>query len=430
MTKRTRNNKRKNDEDYINDEDDDNNDGFFSGFNIIITKNNINNNEEEENEEEVYNNNDEYIDCNNPECDHQEYTKTQLKKHKKIQQEPITITSIDDLITIGKTYHCKKNKKYYDIDLKILYDLSSPLTDLKNLVGMKEVKENIINHIIFFLQGFNTQNKCNACFNCSMGYHSKCDNKSNSDMMHTVITGPPGVGKTELGRILGKVYKAMGLLSRGHMQVVNTTDLIGKYIGHTAAKTQKFIDSCKGGVMFIDEAYKLGDSEGKNSFSKECLDILNQNMSERRDFLVIIAGYEDALEKAFFSLNDGLKRRFSFKYNIEEYNPKELLEIFITKINKEAWFIDSAIVENDTTPIVEEFFKNNKECFPYFGGDIETLFLNCKIVHARRTLFGPSENKRVLTMEDIKNGFDLFVKNRKTKNKKNEMSDEVRRMYL
>src|SRR4029078_8344221 len=126
-----------------------------------------------------------------------------------------------------------------------------------------------------------------------------------------------------------KVYKEMGVLSKGHFTLVTRSDLIAKYLGQTAIKTQEVINNCEGGVMFIDEAYALGHSEGRDSFSKECLDTLNQNLSEKRDFLCIIAGYKDALEKCFFSMNDGLARRFNFRYDIESYTPEELMEIFL-----------------------------------------------------------------------------------------------------
>ena len=87
-------------------------------------------------------------------------------------------------------------------------------------------------------------------------------------------------------------------------KIVKRSDLIGKYLGHTAAKTQKVIDSCKGGVLFIDEAYSLGNPEGRDSFSKECIDTINQNLTENKaNLLCIIAGYKDALDKCFFAYN-------------------------------------------------------------------------------------------------------------------------------
>jgi SpoVK/Ycf46/Vps4 family AAA+-type ATPase len=241
-------------------------------------------------------------------------------------------------------------------------------------------------------------------------------------MLHTVITGPPGVGKTELGKILGKVYKAMGILSKGHVNIARRPDLIAKYLGQTAPKTQSFIDKCKGGVMFIDEAYSLGNPEGRDSFSKECIDTINQNLTERRDFLCIIAGYEDSLESSFFSYNEGLKRRFSFKYNIEKYTGEELYEIFIMKINKEGWeYID----KNDK---LIDFFKKNNESFPRFGGDIETLFLKTKIMHSRRIMFKNPNLRKKISYDDVIKGFDKFKSNRKTKEDK--IPEHLMHMYV
>jgi hypothetical protein len=118
--------------------------------------------------------------------------------------------------------------------------------------------------------------------------------------------------------------------------------------------------------MFIDEAYSLGNPEGRDSFAKECIDTINQNLTERRDFLCIIAGYETALENSFFSFNEGLKRRFSFRYNIDKYTGEELSEIFQMKVKKENWEYTGSIEE------LNKFFIKNKDSFPRFGGDVET----------------------------------------------------------
>ena len=97
-----------------------------------------------------------------------------------------------------------------------------------------------------------------------------------------LVKGEPGTGKTELGNILGKIYLAVGALKNDVFRVVKRSDLIAGYLGQTAIKTQKVIDQCTGGVLFIDEAYSLGNSEQRDSFSKECIDTLNQNLSEKK----------------------------------------------------------------------------------------------------------------------------------------------------
>ena len=115
-------------------------------------------------------------------------------------------------------------------------------------------------------------------------------------------------------------------------KIAKRSDLVGQYVGHTAIKTQKIINSAFGGVLFIDEAYSLG---GDDAFSKECINTINQNLSENGDkFICIIAGYPAEIERCFFSQNEGLKRRFPFKYNIEKYDSKELSQIFENKVKE------------------------------------------------------------------------------------------------
>jgi len=378
------------------------------------------------------------IECNNPLCDHKDYTKEEKASQRHKDELPLReIKTIEDLINLGKTYHCMKNKVYYGINLRLLCNLVTPLTKLKNMVGMKSVKENMVNQIVFFLQGFNQKEKCNECLDCTYGL--PCSKNMNNDMLHTIITGPPGVGKTELGKILGEVYKAMGILSKGHMNIATRSDLIGKYLGHTAQKTQDFINKCKGGVMFIDEAYSLGNPEGRDSFSKECLDTINQNLSEKRDFLCIIAGYAGALEKCFFQYNEGLKRRFSFRYEIQGYTADELMEIFLMKIKLDGWNTEFGINDKDSVELMrskeqkrlklKEFFKKNKRHFPNYGGDMESLLLNCKVVHGKRVLFLTKEHKKIYTIADIEEGLKTFVSHRKNKSSDNKNDEDIQSMY-
>jgi len=241
-------------------------------------------------------------------------------------------------------------------------------------------------------------------------------------MFHTIITGPPGVGKTMLGYILAKLYYNMGIFKKTRKKYLNPltgkkedfkftiarrSDLVGRFLGETAIKTQEVIDNALGGVLFIDEAYSLGNQEKRDSFAKECIDTINQNLTENKGkFICIIAGYEDDLEKCFFSYNSGLRRRFMFKYNINKYDYKELADILYRKIEESSWKLLSTSKKYKQR--IYDFFKEKHEYMTNFGGDVELLLLSCKITHSLR-IFGKNHDARKkISLEDIVSGFELF----------------------
>ena len=228
-----------------------------------------------------------------------------------IKGEPIDmeISTLDDLINlankIGTDYSLETT---YSLDLASLQIMKPSLEKLNNMVGLLDIKKRIVHQIIFYLQGLDDTNK---------------------DMLHTVIEGDPGVGKTEIAKILGEIYGSLGILSKGTFKSVKRADLIGSYLGQTATKTLKVLEAAKGGVLFIDEAYSLGNEEGKDIYSKECIDTITAFLSENReDFVCIIAGYRDALRQCFFKYNAGLERRFPWTYTITSYTHEELKLIF------------------------------------------------------------------------------------------------------
>lgn len=313
-----------------------------------------------------------------------------------------SIETLDDLIELGGIYKAGEKKKY-NIDMVGLNKLVEPLTELKRMIGMPKLKKAILDQVIYFLQDFD---------------------EKNTHMMHTIIEGPPGSGKTEVAKILGKIYARLGFLKKDKVTSVRRSDLIGQYLGQTAIKTQKAIDSAKGGVLLIDEAYSLGNPEGRDSYSKECIDTINQNLSEgKSDFICIIVGYKKALKDSFFSYNAGLERRFPFRYTIDEYDHNDLMNIFKKLLVDYKWDL-----KTDEKKL-EGFFEENRKIFEFNGGDLETLIQCSKIAHSRRVFTLDDEEKKKLSLEDLKAGLKAMMENEEIAKRKNVEFDFVSHLY-
>lgn len=315
----------------------------------------------------------------------------------------VEINNITDILKLIETYKDDPAIKY-NIDMKSLHNIKEPLQELNNMVGMTTLKNNIVDQILYFVQQLH-KNK-----------------NSSGDFLHTVIYGPPGTGKTEIAKIMGKIYSKIGILSKGTFKKVTRSDLIAGYLGQTALKTKDIIKEALGGVLFIDEAYALGNPEKRDSFAKECIDTLCEALSDNKEnLMVIIAGYEKELKESFFGFNQGLDSRFTWRFKTDEYTGEELYQIFIKIVNDIGWKI------NTDSNISAEWFKKNKEYFRFYGRDIETLLSKTKIAHSRRVFCRPEAEKKLLTVTDLDKGLEIYLNNDEIKSRKEE---EYLKRYL
>jgi stage V sporulation protein K len=146
---------------------------------------------------------------------------------------------------------------------------------------------------------------------------------------HMIFTGPPGVGKTEVARAIGDIFRGLGVLKKGHLVETQRSDFIGQFIGHTAKKTLELCDRALDGILFIDEAYSLVVDGAANDFGREAIDALLKYMEDHRDrLIVIVAGYSGKMQ-AFIASNDGLASRFSKTIEFPAYSSQDLSEILL-----------------------------------------------------------------------------------------------------
>ena len=145
--------------------------------------------------------------------------------------------------------------------------------------------------------------------------------------LHMVFSGNPGTGKTMIARLMSKIYRSLGILSKGHLVEVDRSGLVAGYVGQTAIKTKKVIDEALGGVLFIDEAYALSD-KGDNDFGHEAIDTLLKAMEDNRDDLVVVVAGYDGLMDDFIHSNPGLESRFNRFLHFDDYSLDEMVDIF------------------------------------------------------------------------------------------------------
>lgn len=251
-------------------------------------------------------------------------------------------------------------------DTRTLQDL---LDELNALVGLEKVKSKVQDLIVYQkIQKMRREQNLHSAKNT----------------LHLAFTGNPGTGKTTVARIVGRIYKQIGLLSKGHFVEVSRTDLIAGYQGQTALKVKKVIEQAKGGVLFIDEAYSITENDHTDSYGRECLTELTKALEDyREDLVVIVAGYTEPMNQ-FFESNPGLKSRFNTFIEFNDYSSNELDEILVSMCKKNDYILTDEVKEKihfyfeQQTSSKDKSFSN--------GRLVRNLFDDLVMNHARRVI--------------------------------------------
>lgn len=216
--------------------------------------------------------------------------------------------------------------------------LADSMEELNGLIGLGAVKEEVTKLTNFIeIQ----RKRQEAGLKCSpISYHC-------------VFTGNPGTGKTTVARIIASIYTSLGILKKGHLVETDRSGLVAEYVGQTAVKTNKIIDSALDGVLFIDEAYTLAQG-GSNDYGYEAIATLLKRMEDDRSRLVVVlAGYNSEM-RDFIDTNPGLESRFNRYINFEDYTVDELVEIYLMQLSRHEYVITPDAIERIKATLTED----------------------------------------------------------------------------
>ncbi|WP_424511353.1 stage V sporulation protein K [Scopulibacillus darangshiensis] len=223
-----------------------------------------------------------------------------------------------------------------------------PLDDiemkLNKLVGLEEVKRTVkeIYAWLYISQKRKEQ-------------HLNVQNQS----LHMLFKGSPGTGKTTVARLLGELFRDMGILPKGHLIEAERADLVGEYIGQTAQKTRDLVKKAMGGILFIDEAYSLARG-GEKDFGKEAVDTLVKQMEDKKDqFVLILAGYSSEMAR-FLKLNPGLPSRFPIIISFPDYTDSELMTISEQMLEEQEYKLTIEAKKKLTRHLKQKVSENEK----------------------------------------------------------------------
>lgn len=262
------------------------------------------------------------------------------------------------------------------------------LSQLNELVGLENVKQQVCDLIAY-----------NQIQNIRVKNGLKKSNKT----LHMAFLGNPGTAKTTVARIVGRMYKSIGLLSKGQFIEASRTDLIAEYQGQTAIKVKRLINRAKGGVLFIDEAYSITENDHSDSYGRECLTELTKALEDyRNDLVVIVAGYTNLMEQ-FFESNPGLKSRFNTFISFNDYSLDELVRIFNYTCNQNDYIIEDQAIEK-VRNLLQTKLKEQNDHFSN-GRLVRNLFDDITMNQSKRlsklTGYIAKESLMLITKDDV-----------------------------
>ncbi len=236
----------------------------------------------------------------------------------EVEEDETQAKVIKQIEQVTKAYFVKDKDKRKKNDPTEQLTEQQLLDELNGLVGLRSVKTEI-QSIINLVKMQNAREREGL--------------KTIPVTYHCVFTGNPGTGKTTVARIVAQIYKSLGILKGGHLVETDRSGLVAEYVGQTAVKTNKIVDSALDGVLFIDEAYSLATGSS-NDYGPEAIATLLKRMEDDRDrLIVILAGYTDEM-KNFIDTNPGLQSRFTRYIEFDDYTPDELERIFDANLKK------------------------------------------------------------------------------------------------
>lgn len=258
------------------------------------------------------------------------------------------------------------NQEKVDEDTRTLPEL---LNELNELIGLENVKKKVNDLIVYQkVQKLRRDNNLHT----------------SKSTLHLAFTGNPGTGKTTVARIVGRIYKQIGLLSKGHFIEVSRTGLIAGYQGQTALKVKKVIEKAKGGVLFIDEAYSITENDHSDSYGRECLTELTKALEDYRDDLVVIvAGYTEPM-KLFFESNPGLKSRFNTFIEFDDYSAEELVQILVSMCKNNDYVLSETASKKIKASLTEKVVEKDKNFAN--GRMVRNIYDDLIMNHAHRVI--------------------------------------------